>query len=405
MIFEIFLLIITLVLSALYSASEISFIVANRLKAEIRAKQNTFLSKRTLDLISHPQKFLTISLVGTNISNVAFSTLLTMMLVSLFDIGSTFILIITAIIVLIFGEIIPKIFSRENADATIPFFTLLLFISNYLFYPLILILTLFTRTIIRLFKVTDTAEKYFFTKEDVYSLIKESEGVGKHDSQTTSYLMKVFELKDTLIRDIMIPRTEINSVPVDISIQKLKEKFNNSTHSKLFVYEGSIDNIIGVVHAMDLFSEPESISTIIRQVLYVPETKSSSDLLQQFYKTGTSVAVAIDEFGGTSGIVSVYDILEEVLGKIDETALSNKQFHKQIGPKTYLFSGRLEIEFIKETYKLTIPEGENITLSGYICEKIGRVPKVNEIIKLGNFKVTIQRATKTRIDSVLLEIE
>ncbi len=405
MISEISLLIITLMLSALYSASEISFIVANRLKAEIRSKQNTFLSKRTLDLISNPQKFLTISLVGTNISNVAFSTLLTILLVSLFDIGSTFVLIITVIVILIFGEIIPKIFFRENADASIPFFTLFLSISNFIFYPLILILTVFTRFTIQLFKVTETAEKYFFTKEDVYSLIKESEGVGKSDAKSTSYLMKVFELKDILIRDIMIPRTEISSVSKNISINQLRDKFNESTHSKLFVYEKTIDNIIGVVSVKDMFSEPDSISAIMREVLYVPETKSSSDLLQQFYTTGISVAVAIDEFGGTSGIVSVYDILEEVLGKIDETSLSGRQFHKQIDAKTFQFSGRLEIEFIKETYNLDIPEGENITLSGYISEKIGRIPKANETFKIDNFKVTIQRATKTRIDSVLFEIE
>ncbi|MDI6803929.1 MAG: hemolysin family protein [Bacteroidota bacterium] len=405
MISEIFLLIITLMLSALYSASEISFIVASRLKAEIRSKQNTFLSKRTLDLISNPQKFLTISLVGTNISNVAFSTLLTILLVSLFDIGSTFVLIITVIVILIFGEIIPKIFFRENADASIPFFTLFLSISNFIFYPLILILIVFTRSIIQLFKVTETAEKYFFTKEDVYSLIKESEGVGKPDAKSTSYLMKVFELKDILIREIMIPRTEISCVAKNISMNQLRDKFNESTHSKLFVYEETIDNIIGVVSVQDMFSEPDSVLAIMHEVLYVPETKSSSDLLQQFYTTGVSVAVAIDEFGGTSGIVSVYDILEEVLGKIDETQLRGRQFHKQIDAKTFQFSGRLEIEFINETYKLDIPEGENITLSGYISEKIGHIPKANETFKIDNFKVTIQRATKTRIDSVLFEIE
>lgn len=405
MISEISLLFITLILSALYSASEISFIVANRLKAEIRSKQNTFLSKRTLDLISNPQKFLTISLVGTNISNVAFSTLLTILLVSLFDIGSTFVLIITVIVILIFGEIIPKIFARENADASIPFFTLFLSVSNFLFYPLILILTIFTRFTIRLFKVTETAEKYFFTKEDVYSLIRESQGVGKLDAKSTSYLMKVFELKDIPIRDLMIPRTEINSVPKYTSINQLRDKFNESTHSKLFVYEETIDNIIGVVSVNDMFSEPDSILAIMSEVLYVPETKSGSDLLQQFYTTGISIAVAIDEFGGTSGIISVYDILEEVVGKIEETSLNGRQFHTQIDAKTFLFSGRLEIEFLKETYKVDIQEGENITLSGYIIEKIGRIPKANETFKIDNFKVTIQRATKTRIDSVLFEIE
>lgn len=405
MISEIILLIITLILSALYSGSEISFIVANRLKTEIKSKQNTFLSKRTLDLISNPQKFLTISLVGTNISNVAFSTLLTILLVSVFDIGSTFVLIITILVILIFGEIIPKIFFRENADASIPFYTIFLSISNFLFYPLILFLTIFTRSIIRLFKVTETAEKYFFTKEDVYSFIKESEGVVKSETKSTPYLLKVFELKDLPIRDIMIPRTEISSVPKNFSINQLRDKFNESTHSKLFVYEGTIDNIIGIVSVKDMFSEPESINTILRDILYVPETKSSSELLHQFYTTGIPVAVAIDEFGGTSGIVSVYDILEEILGDLDENLLSAKQFHKQVDAKTFQFSGRLEIEFIRETYKLDIPESEKITLSGYICEKIGHIPKVNETFKIDNFKVTIQRATKTRIDSVLFEIE
>lgn len=398
------LILLTLIMSALFSGSEIAFVVANRLKIEIKAKKKSFLNFHAHNFLIHPQKFFSISLVGTNISNVAFSSLMALFLTSAFGIDSTIILIITIIILLLFGEIIPKIFFRENADFFIPFFTLYLLISNYILFPIIKIVMKISQFFIKIFKVTSTPEKYFYTKEDVHILLKESESAGKLEEETGTYLSKTFDLKDTPLRDVMVPRIEIEAVPKDISIKELYNVFKETKHSNIIVYEESIDNIIGMVYIKDLFKIPDSVSPILRNVIFVPESKSSSDMLQQFLVSGKSLAVVVDEFGGTSGLVTISDILEEVLGEIEDDHDIDKLVNKKIAENTFLFSGRLEIDLINDQYEINIPTGNYVTLSGFISENIGRVPKPKEIFDLGNFRIKILMASKTKIELVQLVV-
>lgn len=401
----IILVIIFLVLSALYSASEIVFVVANRLKAEVMAKRKSFFGVKTLTMMSNPQTYFSISLVGNNVALVAFSSLTTVLLTHTFALTGTSILIISTLTVLIFGEVLPKTFFREHADSFLPFFTLFLIISNFVLYPIIFLTMQISKGISLLFKISLTPEKYFLTREDVYHLLQESEKAGKLEEDSGAYFRKAFELKDVPVREMMVHRTEICAVPKTLSIDQLYKTFIETNHSKIFVYDTTIDNILGVVNIRDLFFNPINIPSIMKEVSFVPETKSSTELLQQFILSGQSVAVAVDEFGGTSGIVALDDILEEVIGEIESEYDSDKMSHKKIDENTFILNGRVEIDVINEIYGFNLPVEDYLTVGGLLSGLVGKVPKKNEVIQIGKYMITILKSTPTTVEIVKLVIK
>lgn len=404
MIMNLILILVVLTLAAFYAGSEIAFIVANRLKVEIKSKNKSFLGSKAFILISNPEKYLAISLVGTNISHVAFSSLTTVLLASTFGLDAAIILIITSLTILIVGEIIPKSFFRENADSFIEFFTVFLLLSNFVLYPINFIVMNIAKIFSKIFRTPLTPEHYVHTKEDILSLISESEDAGQLEDESGEYLKKAFELKEVPVSELMIHRTEICAVPKDISMQKLYNTFIETKHSKIFVYDSSIDNILGVVHVKDLFSDSKNIQPIIKEVIFVPETKSSTELLRQFILSGQSIAVAVDEFGGTSGIVALEDILEEVIGEIESEYDSEKMSYKKIDDSTFILNGRVEIDIINDIYGFNLPVADYLTIGGLVSGISGRVPRKNEIIQIDKYKVTVLKSTNTTVDLVKLEI-
>ena len=403
MILNLILILVILTFAAFYAGSEIAFIVANRLKVEIKSKNKSFLSLKAFNLISNPEKYLAISLVGTNISHVAFSSPTTVLLTSTFGLDAAIILIITSLTILIVGEIIPKSFFRENADSFIEYFTVFLLVSNFVLYPINFVVINIAKIFSKIFRTPLTPEHYVHTKEDILSLICESEDEGQMEDESGEYLKKAFELKDVPVSELMIHRTEIRAVPKDISMQTLYNTFIETKHSKIFVYDSSIDNILGVVHVKDLFSDSKNIQPIIKEVIFVPETKSSTELLRQFILSGQSVAVAVDEFGGTSGIVALEDILEEVIGEIENEYDSEKMSYKKIDDSTFILNGRVEIDIINNIYGLNLPVADYLTIGGLVSGISGRVPRKNEIIQIDKYKVTVLKSTNTTIDLVKLE--
>jgi putative hemolysin len=400
---DLILILVMLTFAAFYAGSEIAFIVANRLKVEIKSKNKSFLGIKAFNLISNPEKYLAISLVGTNISHVAFSSLTTVLLASTFGFDAAIILIITSLTILIFGEIIPKSFFRENADSFIEYFTVFLLVSNFVLYPINFVVINISKMFSKIFRTPLTPEHYVHTKEDILSLICESEDEGQIEDESGEYLKKAFELKDVPVSELMIHRTEICAVPKDISMQKLYNTFIETKHSKIFVYDSSIDNILGVVHVKDLFSDSKNIQPIIKDVIFVPETKSSTELLRQFILSGQSVAVAVDEFGGTSGIVALEDILEEVIGEIESEYDSEKMSYKKIDDSTFILNGRVEIDILNDIYGFNLPVADYLTIGGLVSGISGRVPRKNEIIQIDKYKVTVLKSTNTTIDLVKLE--
>jgi putative hemolysin len=403
MILTLILILVILTFAGFYAGSEMAFIVANRLKIEIKSKNKSFLGIKAFNLISNPEKYLAISLVGTNISHVAFSSLTTILLASTFGLDAAIILIITSLTILIVGEIIPKSFIRENADFFIEFFTVFLLLSNFVLYPINFVVMNIAKIFSKIFSTPLTPESFAHTKEDILSLISESEDAGQLEDESGEYFKKAFVLKEVPVSELMIHRTEICAVSNDISIQKLYNTFIETKHSKIFVYDSSIDNILGVVHVKDLFSDPKNIQPIIKEVIFVPETKSSIDLLRQFILTGQSIAVAVDEFGGTSGLVTLEDILEEVIGEIENEYDFEKMAYKKIDDTTYILNGRVEIDIINDIYGFNLPVADYLTIGGLVSGISGRVPKKNEIIQIDKYKITVLKSTNTTIDLVKLE--
>lgn len=405
MITDIIFLIILLVLSALYAGSEIVFVVANKLKLEVKAKRKYLLAEQSLALISNPQKYFTISLVGNNVVNVAYSSLAALIFTYLFNLDSFVILAITASTVLVFGEIIPKNFFRDNADAYVPFFTVFLLISQVFLFPFIFITTKIFKIFASIFKLSLEPEKYSYSKEDIFHIIKEGEQAGMLQDDSASYLTKTIGLKDVPIREVMIPRIELAGIWKNAPLEKIYQKFIETNYSRIVVYDENIDNIVGVIYAKDLFKKIDNVESIIKEIFYVPESKSCTELLQQFFIMEQSIAVVVDEFGGTAGIVTVEDILEEIIGEIEEPGDSEQLFQQKINESTFVFSGRLEIDAINEAFDIKIPTGSYVTLSGYVCEKIGRVPKTSEVVEIDDYMITILKATRTKIDKLKLEIK
>jgi CBS domain containing-hemolysin-like protein len=394
-----------LVLSALYAGSEIVFVVANKLKLEVKAKRKYLLAEQSLTLISNPQKYFTISLVGNNVVNVAYSSLAALIFTYLFNLNSFVILIITASTVLVFGEIIPKNFFRDNADAYVTFFTVFLLISQVFLFPFIFITTKIFKIFASIFKLSLEPEKYSYSKEDIFHIIKEGEQAGMLQDDSASYLTKTIGLKDVPIREVMIPRIELAGIWKNAPLEKIYQKFIETNYSRIVVYDENIDNIVGVIYAKDLFKKIDNVESIIKEIFYVPESKSCTELLQQFFIMEQSIAVVVDEFGGTAGIVTVEDILEEIIGEIEEPGETEQLLQQKVDESTYLFSGRLEIDVINETFDIKIPTGSYVTLSGYVCEKIGRVPKTSEVVEIDDYTITILKATRTKIDNLKLEIK
>jgi putative hemolysin len=403
MILNLILILVMLTFAAFYAGSEIAFIVANRLKVEIKSRNKTFLGIKAFTLMSNPEKYLAISLVGTNISHVAFSSLTTVLLASTFGLDAAIILIITSLTILIVGEIIPKSFFRENADSFIEVFTVFLLVSNIVLYPINFVVMNIAKIFSKMFGTPLTPEHYVHTKEDILSLISESEDAGQLEDESGEYFKKAFELKEVPVSELMIHRTEICAVPKNISMQKLFSTFIETKHSKIFVYDSSIDNILGVIHVKDLFSDSKSILQITKEVIYVPETKSSTELLRQFILSGQSVAVAVDEFGGTSGIVAMEDILEEVIGEIESEYDSEKLSYKKIDDSTFILNGRVELDIINDIYGFNLPVADYLTIGGLVSGISGRVPRKNEIIQIDKYKFTVLKSTNTTIDLVKLE--
>jgi putative hemolysin len=404
MVFDIVIILLILVLAGLYAGSEIAFVVANRLKLEIKSKKMSFFGTRALMLIQNPEKFLSISLVGTGFSHVAFSSLTTILLSETFGFDGVTILFCNTLIILFFAEIIPKSFFRENADSFIPFFTVFLIVGNFLLYPLIIIVQNAAQMIARLLRVPLTPEQYVHSKEDILGVISEIENAGRMKEESGEYFKKAFELKEVPVSELMIHRTDIRAVPNDISIEKLHENFIDSKHSRIFVYDRSIDNIQGVVNIIDMFGDPLNIKSITRDVSFVPETKKSTELLQEFITSGQSIAVVVDEFGGMCGIVTLEDIIEEVVGEIEGEYDEEKTEHKKINETTFIFNGRVEIDVMNEIYGLNLPAESYMTIGGLVSGIAGEIPKKNEIVFFKMYKFVVLQSSSTNVEIVKLEI-
>ncbi len=415
---DLFLIILLmLVLSAFFSGSEIAFATANRLRVEVVARRGGLVAGIVRDFLSNPATFLTTTLVGNNVCLVIYSTLMAFYLRppleqffgATLDLGlgglhvvvlatQTF---IATILVLIFGEILPKSVMREISNRIIFVLALPLRVSYYVLLPMVKLAGWSASVLVRLIRA-DAASLSQFMRRDFEIIIQESRESGELDldEEESELLTNVFALGSIRVKESMVPRTDIVAVDENITLEDLRQRFIETGHSKLPAYRENIDNIVGIVFAYDLFQQPASVQQMMRPAKFVPESKLSKDLLQEFLGTTTSIAVVIDEYGGTAGLVTREDLLEELFGDIQDEFDTDDDIMRQVDEGTFVASGRVPLDELNERFGLTLPEGDYDTVAGYLLERLGVIPVPQEEHLIDGLRFVILQATANRIDLV-----
>ena len=401
---KIIYLIILVLLSAFFSGTELAFVVANKLKIEVRARKKNLAALSAKYFINHPQNFFSTILIGNNVVNIAYASLGAVFLASLFGWTELEILVVLSTVILFFGEIIPKYLARELSDRVVLFTSLPLRFVSYILYPFVKVSSAISNKIVQTSSIKTDNIYHLFDKEDIKGLVKESEIAGIVDKKDSELISKVIELGDQRVYEAMTPRTEIVGIEITSELNEVLSVFIESGFSKLPVYEENLDNIKGIILAKDLFKSPDNIKNILREVNFIPETKKSFDVLNDFLEKRNSIAIVVDEHGGTAGIVTLEDILEELFGEIEDEFDIQEDICRRIAKDTYIISGKVEIDHINEKYNMNLEEGDYETLSGFITTKLGRIPKEGEIEIIENFRLQIIRATSQKVELVKLTL-
>ena len=409
-------LIITMVFSAFFSGMEIAFVSSNRLRAEMDREKDG-LSQRAIALFyRHPNTFVSTMLVGNNISLVVYGILFAQifdatLFYQLSDGGRVMAdTLLSTVVVLFTGEFLPKTIFKSNPNTMLTIFAPLAYLFYVVLFPISRFATLLSRGLLRLVgvKVPKVSDDKEFTKVDLDYLVQSSIDNAKDDEieEEVKIFHNALDFADTKVRDCMVPRTEIEAIDIDeCTIEELKYKFIESGHSKIIVYREDIDHIIGYIHSSEMFKQVENISEHIQQMPYVPETMAARKLMQIFLQQKKSLGVVVDEFGGTSGIVSLEDIVEEIFGEIEDEHDNTKYVAKQLSDGAYMLSARLEIEKVNEMFDLDLPESdEYMTVGGLILHEYQSFPKLNEVITIGRFEFKIIKNTQTKIELVRLKV-
>ncbi|MBI5730609.1 MAG: HlyC/CorC family transporter [Ignavibacteriales bacterium] len=398
-------LFILLLLSAFFSSSEIAFIVGNKIKIEIRARKKNLSALNARYFINNPDQFFSTILISNSAVNIAFASLSSIFLSKLFGLKEFEILLISTTLILLFGELIPKYFGRELADRLVLIVAIPLRAIAIVLYPLVKITSKVSSILSRTNLKEEEEIQHLFDKEDIQNLIEESSEAGKMDEEQSDIISKVIDIREQRVYEAMTPRTDVVGIEITSTMQEVLKTFIDSGYSKLPVYDENLDNIKGVVFSKDIFKQPDDLKTVMRDVVFVPETKKSLEMLNEFLDKQFSIAIVVDEFGGTAGILTVEDLIEELFGEIrDEYDDVEEKTAKKIDPNSYLVNGKVEIDYLNEELDFQIPEGDYETIAGYVTFRIGRIPVKGESFKIQNLSVQILKADKTKIDLLKLTL-
>lgn len=405
---------VAILFSAFFSGMEIAFISANRLKIELEKKQGDFSAKILSGFIQKPASFIGAMLIGNNIALVIYSKAMAMLLepfILVYTSSEGVLLLvqtlISTIIVLFFAEFLPKALLRINPNFALKFAAIPLKVIYLVLFPLTYVTTLLSNGILKLFRVDVSQSNLAFSKIDLEHFvldIQERQEKGEEIEHEIQIFKNALDFTDVKARECMIHRTEIIAMDIEDSIDELKEKFIETELSKILIYRGSIDNIIGYVHSLELFKKPESIKSILLPVSIVPESMPASEILKQFINQRRSMAVVVDEFGGTSGVITTEDIIEEIFGEIEDEHDVEELIELQVDDDTFLFSAKTEIDYINDKYKLNLPESEEYeTLGGLIFYKHESIPEKDEIITISNYRFKIEEVSNNKIELVRVQ--
>lgn len=398
---------------------EIAFVSANKLRLELDKQLEPFSSKLLRVVTANSGKYIATMLIGNNIALVIYGIAFAGLLDPIFEnyiYTESLILLITTVIstlvILVFGEFLPKTLFRTIPNTLLKIFLIPLSFFFFLFYPVTRFIVGITNILMKwLFKanIKQNNNNLVFSRIDLDEFVNEKDNSRSEKKENIESEVKLFknalDFSKVKLREIMVPRTEIEMLDVNSTISELRQKFVETGYSRIIFYDKSIDNIIGYVHSSVIFKNPESVKPFLNNVLIVPETMPANKLLSTFIKEHRSIAIVVDEFGGTSGMVTSEDILEEIFGEIEDEHDTVDIIEKQISDNEYVFSGRSEIDLINEKYHINLPETEDFeTLAGFILYHHESIPKINSLIKIGVFQFKILKATNTKIELVKLTI-
>ena len=409
-------LLVSMLFSAFFSGMEIAFVSSNRLRAEMDREKNRFSQRIIKTFYQHPNNFVSTMLVGNNISLVIYGILFAKLFDStLFEplsdgVRVTCDTLLSTLVVLFTGEFLPKSIFKNNPNTLLTVFAVPAWICYVVLFPISRFATLLSKGLLRLvgIRMKSAGEEKEFTKVDLDYLVQDSiDNANNEDEieEEVKIFQNALDFSETKIRDCMVPRTEIDAVEDTSTIEQLKQMFIESGHSKILVFHEDIDHVIGYVHSSDMFHNPTDLAGIIREISFVPETMLASKLMTQLMQQKRSLAVVVDEFGGTSGLVSLEDIMEEITGEIEDEHDNTNHVAKKLNDHEYMLSARLEITKINEMFDLDLPESdEYMTLGGLILHEYQSFPKLNEVVKIDRYEFKIVKNTATKIELVRLNI-
>lgn len=414
------IIILCLILSAFFSGMEIAFVSSNKIYLEIEKKQDNFLSKILTKLTEKPTNFIVSMGIGNVLALVVYGFLMGDVLMRWFlalgySLSEGFLLLlqvlVSTMLILITSEFLPKVFFQIYANSLIKFFA----IPAYFFYKIFGYIAAFFVGISdfilkKFFKTQGDSVSLFFSKIELGNYITEQMSTVEDNETVDSEILmfqNALEFSGVKARDVMSPRTEIIAIDLFDSIEELRELFIETGYSKIVVYQNSLDDIIGYVHSFDLFKKPKSIKEIVILVQFVPETIFIKDAMSLLTKKRKSVAVVLDEYGGTSGIITIEDIVEELFGEIEDEHDSDEELvEKELGEGVFIFSARLDVEYLNQTYKLQIPEGDSYgTLGGFIVDFTKEIPQKGDVIPIGIYHFVIEEATNKKIELVKMSVQ
>ncbi len=415
------IIIFTLLLSGFFSGMEIAFVSSNRLMQELDIKHKIIPARILSVFYNNPSRFIGALLLGNNIAlviyGIATASLIEPIITNLLpsSLSSEYIVlliqtIVSTLLILIVAEFIPKILFRISPNAILKTFAIPIWIFYYAFYPLILIYLGISEIIIKkVFRVKLINSSYSFSAIDLEEYVKKSivENDKRDDiNQEIQMIQNAIDFKHVKLRECMVPRTGIKALEINSDISEFRSLLTETGHSKIFIYENSIDQIIGYIHVFDLFRNPKSIKDIIRKIDPYPETTTAKELLKNFIDNHKSTAVVLDEFGGTAGIVTMEDLIEEIFGEIEDEHDIDEEIEKKLSDNNFIFSAGLEIDYLNEKYKFNIPVLDNYeTLAGFIIHNHESIPFVNQKIIINQFVFTIIKSSGNRLDEVRMEIK
>lgn len=418
------IIIISLLCSAFFSGMEIAFVSANRIHIEIEKKQGGTLGKVLGKLTASPSNFITTMLIGNNVALVVYAYYMGEILVAWFaqlslDMSGFEVLftdfsllsqtVISTIVILLTAEFLPKVLFQIYANTLLKTLAAPAYICYIIFWPITAAVMRISNLILRVFfKSTGDQVQLSFTKLELGDYITEQMETVEQEDEVDSEIQifqNALEFSEVKARDVMVPRTEITAVELHDSPKNLTKLFAETGFSKIVVFKDTIDNIIGYVHSYELFKRPKTIKSILLPVEFVPETMLIHAILNVLTKKRKSMAVVLDEYGGTSGILTVEDIIEELFGEIEDEHDVTDLCEEQLAPNMYKFSARLEVDYLNERYRLELPESDEYgTLGGMILNETEDIPKQDSEIRLGRFVFRILEVSNTKIDLVTLEI-